>query len=394
VTKGKLHFLLLTTALLAPLSATYAAPPRDKDLQIISIDVEGGGGTLFVTPEGKSMLIDAGWADGNRSTGAKDSSDRFVDTLHSFGITKVDYFVMTHYHADHIGGFSSLFHKMPIGTFIDHGANVQLNAPGGAPPGAPPAGAAPANAAPAAAGAPPAAGRGGPRGKSSEELYQEYIGLIKGHPHIVAVPGQKLNIGSMQVLFVASNNKTIEMGKVPGAGGSDPYCAHFENHPRDGGIENVYSLGMLITFHKTRITELGDLTWNREQDLFCPNHIGPVDVEIAAGHAMDLSGSPASVNGLRAQVVIVPNGQTKGGDVPVLKAYYAEPRLQGLWKLHTNPQHHETDGDLNMIANVQDDNSKDQYFNLRVRVSPAGQITVINERNGYNKTYTARGTKD
>ena len=262
MTKGKLHFLLLTTALLAPLSATYAAPPRDKDLQIISIDVEGGGGTLFITPEGKSMMIDAGWADASRATGAKDSSDRIVDTLHSFGITKIDYFVMTHYHADHIGGFSSLFHKIPIGTFVDHGANVQLNAPAGAPP----AGAPPANAAAAPAGAPPAAGRG----KSSEDFYQEYVGLIKGHPHIVAVPGQTLNIGSMHVLIVASNNKTIEMGKVPGAGGSDPYCAHFENHPRDGGIENVYSLGMLITFGKTRITELGDLTWNREQDLFCP----------------------------------------------------------------------------------------------------------------------------
>jgi len=109
---------------------------------------------------------------------------------------------------------------------------------------------------------------------------------------------------------------------------------------------------------------------------------------------MDLSGSPASVNGLRAQVVIVGNGQTKGGDVPVLKAYMAEPRLLGLWKLHTNPQHHETDGDLNMIANTDDNIAKDKFYNLRLRITKAGQITVINERNGYNKTYIAKGTKD
>jgi beta-lactamase superfamily II metal-dependent hydrolase len=389
---GRFRWLLLTAALLAAPAAMPAARAAANDgLQIIAIDVEGGGGTLFITPEGKSMMIDAGWADGSRATGKKDSSDRIVDTLHAFGLKKIDYFVMTHYHADHIGGFSALFHKIPIDTFVDHGANVQLNPP------APAAGAAPAAApaAPAAApaGGAPAAGRG-PRGPSSEDLYEEYVSLIKGHRRIIAVPGQKLDIGSMHVLFVASNNKTIAMDKVSGAGGSDPYCAHFENHPRDGGIENVYSLGMLITYGKTRITELGDLTWNREQDLFCPNHIGPVDVEIAAGHGMDLSGSPASVNALRAQVVIVGNGQTKGGDVPVLDAYNAEPRLKGLWKLHTNPQHHQTDGDLNMIANTDDDLTKDKFYNLRVRVTKAGEITVINERNGFNKSYEAQGAKD
>ena len=47
-----------------------------------------------------------------------------------------------------------------------------------------------------------------------------------------------------------------------------------------------------------------------------------------------------------------------------------------------------------MIANTDDDLAKDKAYNLRIRVTPAGQITVINERNGYNKTYTARGAKD
>ena len=151
---------------------------------------------------------------------------------------------------------------------------------------------------------------------------------------------------------------------------------------------------MLFTFGKARIIALGDLNWNREKDLFCPNHIGPVDVEIAAGHAMDLSGSPAAVNGLRAQVVIVGQRPDQGRRRPGAQDLFAEPRLQGLWKLHTSPQHHETDGDLNMIANTDDDHSQGQVLQSAGARHPGGQITVINERNGYNKTYTARGTKD
>jgi competence protein ComEC len=51
-------------------------------LKIVSIDVEGGGGTLFVTPEGKSLLIDTGWPSGAgllpSPDGAQNSADRIV----------------------------------------------------------------------------------------------------------------------------------------------------------------------------------------------------------------------------------------------------------------------------------------------------------------------------
>ena len=41
-----------------------AAPVQAADLKIISIDVEGGAATLYVTPEGRSLLIDTGWPAG------------------------------------------------------------------------------------------------------------------------------------------------------------------------------------------------------------------------------------------------------------------------------------------------------------------------------------------
>ena len=78
--RGKFHWLFCLSAMLAmPVSGTALAAANDG-LQIIAVDVDGGGGTLFITPEGKSVLIDAAWPDKSRGTGAKDSADRFVDT--------------------------------------------------------------------------------------------------------------------------------------------------------------------------------------------------------------------------------------------------------------------------------------------------------------------------
>ena len=126
-------FLLSSLAALCAGNATMAAPPRDPGLQMIAIDVEGSGGTLFVTPEGKSLLIDTGNPPNPQAVG-KDTADRLVDTIHSFGVTKIDYLITTHYHSDHVGGFPAFLEKMPVGTVIDHGENRQPDPPPGAPP--------------------------------------------------------------------------------------------------------------------------------------------------------------------------------------------------------------------------------------------------------------------
>jgi hypothetical protein len=57
-----------------------AAPAMAKDnaLQMVAIDVEGGGGTLFLTPEGKSLLIDTGNPEQSRATGDNPSSARIA----------------------------------------------------------------------------------------------------------------------------------------------------------------------------------------------------------------------------------------------------------------------------------------------------------------------------
>ncbi len=36
-------------------------------------------------------------------------------------MTRIDYLLITHFHADHDGGVTELAQLLPIGTFIDHG---------------------------------------------------------------------------------------------------------------------------------------------------------------------------------------------------------------------------------------------------------------------------------
>src|SRR5262252_4937788 len=110
---------LLTSALTVPAAA------QQGTLKVVSIDVEGGGGTLFVTPEGKSLLIDTGWPGGYgllaSPDGAQNSADRIVAVAKKLGLSKIDYLITSHYHMDHVGGVMDLVKRMPVDTFIDHG---------------------------------------------------------------------------------------------------------------------------------------------------------------------------------------------------------------------------------------------------------------------------------
>jgi glyoxylase-like metal-dependent hydrolase (beta-lactamase superfamily II) len=110
---------------------TFAANPMlawgaKGDLQVYFVDVEGGQATLFVTPTGQSLLIDTGWP-GNDGRDA----DRILAATKLAGISKIDYVLLTHYHNDHSGGVPQLVDRIPVGTFIDHGANIDTK-PGGA----------------------------------------------------------------------------------------------------------------------------------------------------------------------------------------------------------------------------------------------------------------------
>src|SRR6266850_4458976 len=110
--------LAILSALL--LSTASAAAQERTTLDIYVIDVEGGNGTLFVTPAGESVLIDTG-----NANGAVRDVGRIMDAVRDAHLTQIDHLILTHYHADHFGGMEELSKQIPIKEFIDHGPNVQ-----------------------------------------------------------------------------------------------------------------------------------------------------------------------------------------------------------------------------------------------------------------------------
>ena len=74
-------------------------------LSVHFIDVGQGDCELIVTPDGQTMLIDAG---------IPESGDDIVSYISALGIKEIDIFVATHYHEDHIGGSPQIFDAFEI----------------------------------------------------------------------------------------------------------------------------------------------------------------------------------------------------------------------------------------------------------------------------------------
>lgn len=356
-----------------PAHAKEPSPASSKDLKIAVVDVEGGAATLFRTPEGKSLLIDTGWPPGFVFPKPKpgeppppppktSSADRIAAAAAAMGITRIDYLLMTHYHGDHLGGLESLLKKLPVDTFIDHGPDRQEPRPN-------------ANARQSK--------------MSPDRLYREWVAAYQGHRHLTIHPGQTLQVGSLYLQFVASDGKVLSM-PLPGAGEPNPLCAHVTPKAPTSG-EDVASLGMVMTFGKTRILDLGDLTWDKELELVCPvNKIGKVDVYFVPGHGNTLSNiaPDAAFNPL---VALLQSGPRKGGDPDVIRDVDGFSELEGFWRLHANLLYPKLDGDPHYIANL--NQQPDQAYPIELDIAKDGKITVTNPRNGFTKTYRARGTE-
>ena len=85
-------------------STGYTAEAK---LTVRFLDVGQGDSEFIQLPNGQTMLIDAGEAE---------YGDRVVAELKALGVTKLDYVVATHPHADHIGGLPKVLASFSIGA--------------------------------------------------------------------------------------------------------------------------------------------------------------------------------------------------------------------------------------------------------------------------------------
>jgi len=326
--------------------AGAALLPAAKNLEIYFIDVEGGQATLFVAPSGESMLVDTGWP-GNNSRDA----NRIAAAAKHAGVKAIDYLLVTHFTEDHVGGVPQLARKLPIHNFIDHGEDVEHD-------------------------------------QRAKELYAAYIEYRAKGNHILAKPGVAIPVKGLDVQVLTADGDEIE-SPLPGAGQANPLCAADKLRAPDA-TENARSVGTLITFGNFRALDMGDLTWNKEHELVCPNNkVGTVDLYIVSHHGSDLSGSPAFVQGIHPRVAIMDNGARKGGSPAAWQTIHGSPGLEDIWQLHyAIPGGKDNNAPDTFIANT--DEVGDQGNWIHITVHADGSFTVNNARNKYSKTYGPR----
>ncbi len=334
---------LLGIAILSSVSILRAGDTLDMYV----VDTEGGKAMLLVSPAGESMLIDAGFP------GYKDrDAIRIEEAAKAAGVTKFDYLVVTHYDLDHVNNVPATVARIPAETFVDHGPAVVHD----------------------------------PTTAAAVKAYDAVAAQAK---HMVVKAGDKIPLKDVDVLVVTSAGQAIET-PVAGGGAPNPFC---ESTPpmtwkgtNEDESENAQSVGLLFTFGRFRMLDLGDLTWNKERALMCPdNPIGTVDLFMVSHHGNDISNSPALVHALRSRVAIMNNGARKVGAPTTLKVIRSSPGLEALYQLHWSVRGG-AEGNVpnEFIANLQD--SPDGKW-IKVSAQQDGSFTVTNSRTGASKTF-------
>ena len=343
-----------TLSLLSPSAVGAAASPENGNgLQVYFVDVEGGQATLFVTPEGKSLLIDTGWPDNNGR-----DADRIVTAAKLAGIKQIDLVLLTHYHMDHAGGITQLAAEIPIRAVMDHGENRE------------------------------------PKEAATEGIWEDYQKLVAKEKlnRIIAKPGDSLPVEGLEGRVISSDGELIEKPiNVNGANGGsakNAACDRSEKRPADQS-ENGRSLGVLFTFGKLRILDLGDLTSDKEAQLVCPvNKLGTVDIYVVSHHGSVSSNSREFLNSIAPRVAITDNGASKGGAPSAWEAVEKSPRLEDLWQLHyANEGGAEHNVANSFIANV---SGPDTGNYLKLTAWPDGNFEVFNSRTKQTKHYEVK----
>ncbi|MEM1042980.1 MAG: DNA internalization-related competence protein ComEC/Rec2 [Bacteroidota bacterium] len=93
---------------------TGAARP---DLEVVFFDVGQGDAALLSLPNGRHVLVDAGVRDPYTDQGER----TLLPHLRRYGVDRLDAVVVTHPHADHLGGLPALLRSVEVGQVVHNG---------------------------------------------------------------------------------------------------------------------------------------------------------------------------------------------------------------------------------------------------------------------------------
>ena len=323
------------SALTAPRSSALPAAPTSAlvaptPLRIFWVDVEGGAATLVVTPAGESVLIDAG------NPGGRDARRIQRVATEAAGLRRIDHLVVTHFHRDHFGGVAELARLLPVGTL--HERDLAR----------------------------------APEQERAQPELADY-GAAAASRRARISPGDRLPLEQRRGAPPVRLEVLGGDGQFPkrGARANSGPCA--ESTPKGPDeSDNRNSLVVRLSFGAFSFFDGGDLTWEAEARLACPEDGtgGPVDVAQVDHHGLDTSNNPVLLRSLRPAVVVVNNGPRKGNEPGTFATLKDLPGLRAVYQLHRNLRSPESNVEAARIANEDEDCGG--HF-VRLEVDPDGR---------------------
>ena len=330
------------TAALALAAVVAAGVQAASTLDIYFIDVEGEQSTLLVTPTGQTLLIDAGYA-GDRDP------NRIVDAARAAGVKRLDYLLITHFHADHAGGAPEVAKRLPVASFVDYGEPIE-------------------------------------KSEFSQAPFAAYAVARARGASIHPKPGDKLPMTGVDVQVLSAGGALLTGPTQRTSGVRNAACATLGTLADIDG-ENPRSIGVRIKFGSFTFLDLGDLPGANLAALACPNNLlGHADLYLVPHHGNKDTAIPAVMAAVSPRVAILNNGATKGGDPAAFEVLHDTPRLEAVWQLHLSRNKGAANYPDSFIANLVD-GPKDIGAWIKVSAQSSGAFSVTNGRTGATTRY-------
>jgi hypothetical protein len=146
-----------------------------------------------------------------------------------------------------------------------------------------------------------------------------------------------------------------------------------------------------MDFGQFRFFDGGDLTWNVEKKLICPDNLpGEVDVFQVNHHGLDQSNNPVMVQALSPTVAVINNGTRKGCGPDTFTTLKNTPSVKSIYQLHKNLR--EDGATINtqqeMIANLEEQCAAN-YVKLSVEPN-GGKYTMSVPANKHQQTFASK----